>query len=532
MKKLMMMAVAMLAVGGAMGDTWTDPDTGVAWTYGVSNNKASLGGRSSSSTAVPISTSGALRIPSSLGGYPVASIGEYAFHNCTNLTSVTIPNGVTSIGYVAFDGCANLTGVTIPNSVTSIGQYAFRRCSRLTRVTIPDSVTSIGDSAFYCCSGLTSVTIGNSVTSIGGWAFDYCSGLTEVAIPDSVTNIGEHAFAVCTGLKHITIGDGLRSIPEVAFGGSTNLTSVTIGSSLETIPWALTEVLSAINVSPASPYYSSADGILYDKARTRLIRCPLALTAVSVPFGVRVIGAYSFMACQKLSNIALPSTVVNIEEDAFYNCRFASIALPDSLSNIGDCAFSSCTNLVQIVLPNSVTNIGYGAFSWCKSLQSVIFQNSAPMVGEDAFANVSETCCAYVPAKASGYDVDSNGKWQGLVLKRVENPAQAGGGSEVEVRYALSDSPSDRSVAAITVNTDMTLDDFAPVDGKVYDSLLYVNNTADHEVALSLPSGHVYKTVKGAKPLTIPASSQCIISITRIADNVFLVMREELEDVE
>lgn len=406
-------------------------------------------------------------------------------------------------------------------------------------VTIPATlggkpVTSIGEGAFNGCSGLTSVAIPDSVTSIGGYAFWYCSGLTSVTIPDSVTNIGEHAFQMCTGVKHITIGDGLRSIPEVAFGGLTNLTSVTIGSRLETIPRELIdgEILSTINVSPASPYYSSVDGVLYDKARTRLIRCPRTLTAVSVPFGVKIIGAYSFMACQKLANIAIPSTVVDIEEDAFYNCRFVSIALPDSLSNIGNVAFCSCTNLAQVVLPSSVTNVGYGAFSWCKSLQSVIFQNDAPMVGEDAFANVSETCCAYVPAKASGYGVDSDGKWQGLMLKRVENPGQAGGGSEAEVRYVLNDSPSDRSVAAIAVNTDMMLDDFAPVAGKVYDSLLYVSNTANHEVTLSLPLGHVYKTVKGAKPLTIPALSQCIISITRIADNVFLVMCEELETVQ
>ena len=68
-------------------------------------------------------------------------------------------------------------------------------------------------------------------------------------------------------------------------------------------------------------------------------------------------------------------------------------------------------------------------------------------------------------------------------------------------------------------------------DGKVYDSLLYVSNTADHEVTLSLPDGYSYKTIKGATPLTIPASSQCLISITRVDANVFLVMREELDDV-
>ena len=91
--------------------------------------------------------------------YSVTLIGDYAFSDCNNLTSITIPNTVTSIGGYAFSDCDNLTSITIPNSVTSIGYYAFYNCSSLTSITIPNSVTSIGSSAFSSCDALTSTSI-------------------------------------------------------------------------------------------------------------------------------------------------------------------------------------------------------------------------------------------------------------------------------------------------------------------------------------------------------------------------------------
>ncbi len=109
----------------------------------------------------------------------VASIGEHAFHNCSSLTSIKIPD-----------------------SVTSIGNWAFMSSS-LTSIKIPDSVTSIGEQAFFTCHSLTSVTIGNGVTSIGAWAFYNCSSLTSIIIPKSVTSIGYDAFYNCKSLTTI-----------------------------------------------------------------------------------------------------------------------------------------------------------------------------------------------------------------------------------------------------------------------------------------------------------------------------------------
>ena len=94
--------------------------------------------------------------------------------NCTELTSIEIPNSVTLIGDFAFFDCNGLTSVIIPNSVTSIGGYAFYGCSGLTSIIIPNSVTSIGNSAFRYCKELTSVTILNSAAFIKDYAFNGC----------------------------------------------------------------------------------------------------------------------------------------------------------------------------------------------------------------------------------------------------------------------------------------------------------------------------------------------------------------------
>ena len=154
-------------------------------------------------------------------------IGDYAFDDCSSLTSVTIPNSVTSIGGSAFCWCSSLTSITIGNSVTSIGGWAFLYCSSLTSVTIGNSVTNIGFGAFYNCSSLTSITIPNNVTSIEGNAFYGCSSLTSVTIGNSVTSIGEYAFNDCSSLATITIGNSVTSIGRAAFSGCSSLDTLT-----------------------------------------------------------------------------------------------------------------------------------------------------------------------------------------------------------------------------------------------------------------------------------------------------------------
>ncbi len=122
-----------------------------------------------------------VRVSGAEGVYTVIHIQDYAFSDCSSLTSITIPTSIISIGR-AFRQCTNLTSVTIPQGVVSINSEAFSGCSNLTSVEIPSSVTYIGDYAFSGCSNLTSITIPASVEIINGMAFDGCSSLETVII--------------------------------------------------------------------------------------------------------------------------------------------------------------------------------------------------------------------------------------------------------------------------------------------------------------------------------------------------------------
>ena len=124
-------------------------------------------------------------------------IGGYAFYNCSRLTSLNLPAGITEIGSSAFDGCSGLTSLTLPASITKIGWNAFEGCSGLTSLTLPAGITEIDYAAFYGCSGLTSLNIPSSITEIGDQAFQDCSGLTSLNIPSSITEIGSSAFYGC-----------------------------------------------------------------------------------------------------------------------------------------------------------------------------------------------------------------------------------------------------------------------------------------------------------------------------------------------
>ena len=342
----------------------------------------------------------------------VTTIGHSAFQYCSSLTSVTIPDSVTTIRECAFQGCSSLTSVTIPDSVTTIGDYAFQYCSSLTSVTIPDSVTTIRDYAFHGCSNLTSVTIPDSVTTIGGYAFYSCDSLTSVTIPDSVTSIDGSTFRDCSSLTSVTIPDSVTTIGHAAFYQCSNLTSVTIPNSVTTIgrsafsgcssltSIAIPDSVTSIDESTFRDCSSLTSVTIPDSVTTighaAFYQCS-NLTSVTIPNSVTTIGRSAFSGCSSLTSIAIPDSVTSIEYYAFCNCSsLTSITIPDSVTSIGGSAFEGCSSLTNVTIPDSVTTIGGSTFEGCSSLTNVTIPDSVTSIGGSAFYSCSSLTSVYI----------------------------------------------------------------------------------------------------------------------------------------
>lgn len=158
-------------------------------------------------------------------GEDVTSIGEMAFSECPNLTTVHLSNGITSIGVSAFSLCSSLTEVNIPSSVTSLDKWSFYGCLSLTKVEInsntivskdyPDFMSSL--SYGYFGTQVKEYILGGEIKRIGNYAFAYSSNLTSIDIPSGVTSIGEKAFCFCSNLATVVIPNSVKTIGGNAF---------------------------------------------------------------------------------------------------------------------------------------------------------------------------------------------------------------------------------------------------------------------------------------------------------------------------
>lgn len=221
---------------------------------------------------------------------------------------------------------------------------------------------------------------GLPVTSIGNKAFNYCFNLIDLTIPDSIINIGSYAFYDCPILTTVTLGNGIKSIGSYAF--------------------TLCKKLTSINVDENNAYYTSDNGILFDKDKTHLIKYPQAKTDTNytLPDSVTHIENEAFYDCGKLTSVDLPDGLINIGNFAFYRCSsLTDIIIPDSVTSIGDHSFSGCTNLANCTLSKNLNSMGNAAFYGCKNITDITLPDGITEIGEYTFGNCVKLTLIVIP---------------------------------------------------------------------------------------------------------------------------------------
>ena len=383
-------------------------------------------------------------IPSMINNYPVKTIAQTAFKNCTTVEYVYIPSTIVGIGLNeiddpikveadAFGGCSNLNTVeidsnnqyytnnngdgiiydknktklyyyptaktdssfTIIDGVTSIEYRAFANCTNINTVVAPKGLTTIGTYAFLDCTNLSRITLNEGLKTIDVGAFESCKSLKEIKLPSTVETIGTCAFQECVELTKIDIPSSTTSIESDAFSRCFKLAS--------------------INVDSANNNYTNYnnDGVLYNKDMTIILRYPQAkvgteytisnnttkidyqafeqcnnLTKVEIPDTVTFIDAFAFARSKNLQQITIPEGVTELSYFIFSECSsLKEVNLPDTLKEISRASFDGCTSLEEIIIPGNVTKID--DFTGCTNLNRIIIPDSVTDITSGSFAGAN-----------------------------------------------------------------------------------------------------------------------------------------------
>ena len=376
-----------------------------------------------------------LTVPDEIDGKRVVAIGAGAFKDCSSLTSIHLPEGLTEIGARAFWLCSSLTSIDLPERLTTIGDGAFSCCFSLTAVALPKGLTTLGMIAFGGCPSLEMYAVSQqnqAFRSLAGALFSkdgkrliaYPPGrrASVYAVPASAETIEDFAFNFCSSLTAINLPEGLTDIGAWSFADCFSLEEFT--------------------VSPGNQAYCALDGVLFSKDGKRLIAYPPGRRAsvYAVPAATETIDSSAFYDCSSLTAIHLHEGFTEIGEAAFSDCpslkefivspqnqafrtldgvlvskdgkrlvayppgrRAFVYDVPVATETIDAFAFHDSAALISVHLPEGVTEICEFAFCCCSSLNEVSLPESLMRIAEDAFDELSDDCVFRVPAQSYAY---------------------------------------------------------------------------------------------------------------------------------
>ncbi|RYD48981.1 MAG: choice-of-anchor D domain-containing protein [Verrucomicrobiaceae bacterium] len=311
----------------------------------------------------PTAATGAVVIPSTVVGKPVTRIGNSAFTDCKQVTSITLPSTVTHLGVTAFEQCDSMVSINLPPGLVSIGRDCFYGCDSLVSISMPASVTEMGRRAFAGCVSLQTVQLSANLTEISEQVFRGCYKLGSITIPSGVQTISTGAFDRA-GLTSISLPADMKSIAPLAFTGS-------------------------------------------------------KLQSVVIPASVEAIGLGAFRDCNELESVTIASGSTRIEAHAFRQCvKLTEIHLPPTAGEMDESIFADCAALVRVEIPAGWTKLPYGMFWRCQLLESAVFLGNAPTeVSYGVFEFAAPDFKVLYRPRSIGFTIPT---WEGYPAKMLD----------------------------------------------------------------------------------------------------------------
>lgn len=327
---------------------------------------------------------------------------------------------VTKINEGAFSGNNVIEKVILPDTLSTIEDRAFANCDNLKEVNLPDSLKQIGEKIFNNSNKIVYRNI-NGLKYLNNWLVDGTMAvMSRTSFIEETVGIFPNAFYQNKTLDEIVLPDNIETLYKGTFEDS-SLKKLIINQNLKNLDiFSLknTFQLEEIVVSDDNKYFSSTEGVLYNKEKTKLICYPSSKTNAEyrVLSTTQTIGERACMNNNYLNTLKIPNNVETISEQAFYNCQnLINITFSNRLKEIGDEAFKLCYNIENIILPDSLNIIGQNVFSKCQKVEELV----VPFVKSDD----KEYSIAYL----FGNDISS--------LKSIEKLTVLGGTSILSTSF-------------------------------------------------------------------------------------------------